>query len=169
MFFSPLPNQQRRFTSVMSPQMPNKLCWFEKWCACCAWPEPNTFTCCKFCSTPTKRPQQCLHWHLSHLDPVSRGVFPTMMGGGASYLAFLLGCSLGMFEYCRWALERTSRACVCMSSFVPRHLCHVFFFIPPLWIKHQMAHFLCFYPHPWQCCGASHYLYYWLRVSCNRC
>lgn len=42
------------------------------------------------------------------------------------------GCSLGMSEYCRWALERTSRACVCMSSFVPRHLCHVFFsqFLP---------------------------------------
>lgn len=80
------------------------------------------------------------------------------------------GCSLGMSEYCRWALERTSRACVCMSSFVPRHLCHVFFPpIPPLWFKHQMAHFLCFYPHPWQCYGASHYLYYRLRVSCNRC
>lgn len=79
------------------------------------------------------------------------------------------GCSQGMFEHCRWALERTSRACVCLSSFVPRRLCHVLFLIPPLWIKHQMAHFLCFYPHPWQCCGASHYLYHRLRVSCNRC
>lgn len=41
------------------------------------------------------------------------------------------GCSLGMFEYCRWALECTSWACVCMSSFVPRRLCHVFFFYYP--------------------------------------
>lgn len=54
---------------------------------------------------------------------ISPGVFPTMMEG----------CRQGMFEYCRWALECTSRACVCMSSFVPRRLCHVFFFIPPFW------------------------------------